>query len=148
MKIYLATRYTAVGLVGNTAAILEQKRYERITKLAARLIVEKGHIVYSPVTSCHPLLKAYKQVSRKLDWAFWVDYNLQFANWAEALVIYEPHGYQNEGFSAGVKAEYNLFHSQGKPLFMLEARTCDLVPFFTSASVPLVNEEEGFSCDW
>lgn len=103
MKIYLATPYTH-----KTEEVM-QARYQCVTK-AAGVIMDQGHIVYSPITHSHPIAKIH---NLPREWSFWEKIDRAFIEWCDELWVYWLSGWPE---SAGLKAEIEIAKELGKPI--------------------------------
>ena len=104
-KIYLATPYS------HPDKNIELKRFEAVNKKAAELM-QRGYIVFSPVSHSHPINKF---TSIKTDWEFWKRQDFQFIEWADELWVLEVDGWDN---SVGVLAEIERAKKLGMPVIM------------------------------
>ena len=105
-KIYLACPYT------HKDPNVVDMRFEVVTKKAGRLLLE-GHIVYSPITHCHPIAMAVKLPT---DFNFWKKLNFEFIDWSEEVRVLCIDGWRT---SVGVAAEIEYANSQGKPVILI-----------------------------
>ena len=77
-RIYLASPYTHKDEKVMTF------RYREALKATARLI-NKGHLVFSPIVHCHPIAVAH---TLPRDYEFWQSYSTSFLlYWAEAVNV-------------------------------------------------------------
>ena len=101
MKIYLCAPFT------HRSRLIRWLRYRRTNRVAAALI-RQGHTVFSPLSHSVPISKHLKNSN---DSAFWVNQDLEFIPWCEALYILRLWGW---GKSAGIKREYAAAIKAGK----------------------------------
>lgn len=109
MKIYLACPYT------DEDETVEEKRFEEVT-YAAGVLMNKGHIVFSPLTHCHPIRKKFGLPGT---WAFWESFDQAFIEWCDLVIVYTIEGWDK---STGVKNEMDICREQGKPLKMFNLK--------------------------
>ena len=101
--IYLATPYSHID---NT---IKWIRYIMITQFTAYLI-NKGLIVFSPITMCHPIATHY---SLPGDWEFWQRFDSQFLEVCSDMIILAQEGWNK---SVGLKNELKIAKSLNKPV--------------------------------
>jgi hypothetical protein len=87
----------------------QEYRFNIVSKYAGDLI-QKGHVVFSPITHCHPIAKI---AGLPGDFDFWQKYSEEFTRWAQ-----EGHVLCLEGWlqSIGVNAEISLLGQMRKPI--------------------------------
>lgn len=83
MKIYLASPYT------HEDPKIMELRYEAAAEKAGELMGE-GHIVYSPITHCHPIAV---KCGLPRDFAYWKRHAKSFILWADELWILRIPGW-------------------------------------------------------
>jgi hypothetical protein len=106
-RIYLATPYS-----DDVSEVMDH-RYEEVTRKAAE-IMNQGYIVFSPITSCHPMAKAF---GLPRTWDFWEKFDRAFIEWCDEVWVYKQRGWRE---STGVNAEIGLADELGKPVIMVE----------------------------
>lgn len=106
-RIYLACPYS------HPDPRIRQYRYEVVTRFAAELI-QKGFIVYSPITHSHPIALI---ADLPTGWDYWQVVDESFLEWCHEMHIVCLPGWKE---STGLKAETELALSLGKPVVLLE----------------------------
>jgi hypothetical protein len=101
MKIYLAVPYT------HDDEDVVESRFETVTIKAGELLNE-GHLVFSPITLCHPIAK---RCSIPGNWEFWEEFDRNFIEWADEIWILMLDGWEE---SIGVNAEIKIANELGK----------------------------------
>jgi len=101
-KIYLATPYS-----DSDPAVMEA-RFEAVTRKAGQ-IINWGYIVYSPVTSCHPVAV---RCSLPRGFDYWQQFDETFIEWCDELWVLQLDGWRE---SVGVKAEVKIAEKLHKP---------------------------------
>jgi hypothetical protein len=76
MKIYLAHRYSG------TEEEMEE-RFQNANRVAG-ILMEEGHVVFSPVSHSHPISKTMKN---ELDVDFWLHQDFPMIEWSNAVWI-------------------------------------------------------------
>lgn len=99
MKIYLAIPYT-----GN-----ELKSF-KVANLVAGELMQKGHIVLSPISHTHPIAM---ECELPKDWEFWKKQDESFIGWCDELWIVPFPGHAK---SRGVNAEIKIAKKLNKPI--------------------------------
>jgi len=100
MKIYLATPYT-----GN-----EEASFKNANRVAGDLM-NKGHIVFSPISHTHPIAC---ECNLPKGWDFWNQFDTAFIEWCDELwVVCNFVDYKQ---SKGVMAEIEISRSFNKPV--------------------------------
>lgn len=85
-------------------------RYEEALRVVARLI-NKGHLVFSPIVHCHPIAVAH---TLPRDYSFWQDYSTSFLlYWAEAVNVLCLHGWME---STGIRNELVIAREAKLPI--------------------------------
>ena len=77
---------------------IRDRRYQQISFVAAELI-KRGELIYSPITSCHPIACDH---GLPTDAAFWLHYDLAFLARCDRLLVLQLEGWDR---SEGVKHE-------------------------------------------
>jgi len=104
--IYLACPYT------DPDSKVREQRFHAATKAAAKLI-ERGAIVYSPITMTHPIDIVLAGTSETLGSDYWVTFDEAFMDVCSEMVILRIHGWDQSG---GIRREIGYFEKQGKPV--------------------------------
>lgn len=73
MKIYLAIPYSGI-----------EEQYFQIANHVAHLLMQQGHIVYSPITHNHPIAKAH---GLPTGWDFWKEFDTVFIDWCDIVYV-------------------------------------------------------------
>jgi len=107
MKIYLATPYT------DLSHEIMQERFELVTRKAGELL-KQGHIVFSPITSNHPIAI---RCGLPVEYEFWKEFCEAFLEWCDEIWVYKLPGWKK---SVGVKAEIKIAGKLGKPVKFIE----------------------------
>ena len=88
---YLAVPYS------NDDPSIRTHRFEMVSRVAAWLM-KHGHIVYSPISHCHPIAK----YGLSGGWSFWQHYDLPFLQYARLFVVLPLEGWHS---SVGIRSE-------------------------------------------
>lgn len=112
MKIYLAVPYSSES----KAVMIE--RFEAVTLKTGELMND-GHIVYSPITACHPVAERCELPG---SWDYWKELDYTFIKWADEVWIYTLDGWKE---SKGVTAEIEIAKLLNKPIKYIEERKND-----------------------
>lgn len=107
MLIYLASPYS------NPSADVMQDRFERVCRVAARLMGEGVHL-YSPIAHTHPIAV---QGSLPRGWEFWEQYDRKLLAACQELWIVTLDGWKE---SKGVAAEFAIAGEMGLPVKYIE----------------------------
>jgi Domain of unknown function (DUF1937) len=99
--IYLACPYT------HEDPALRDARFHQATRAAARLI-EKGEIVYSPITMTHPIDLVLAAESGTLGSDYWVAFDEAFMAFCDEVVVLMIEGWDK---SSGIKREIAYFQA-------------------------------------
>ena len=99
MKIYLAIPYT-----GN-----EFKSF-KVANLVAGELMQRGHIVISPISHTHPIAM---ECDLPKDWKFWKNQDESFIGWCDEMHIVPLPGHAK---SKGVNAEKEIATKLNKPI--------------------------------
>ena len=104
MKIYLAIPYSGI----------EEKSFFIANKVTS-IFMEKGFIVFSPISHSHPIAIQEKVPG---NWEFWEKFDRSFIEWSDELhvVVIGKEGQKLIDNSTGVKAEINIAIELGKPV--------------------------------
>lgn len=116
--VYLATPYTHKDLKVQT------QRYVLVTKAAAWLL-RHGHMVYSPITHCHPMAV---HGGLPNSWQFWRHIDTVYLRHSRMLVLLPLPGWER---SVGVAAEIDLAHRFGVKVCSLagDLESCESLTF-------------------
>jgi hypothetical protein len=101
--IYLASPYT------NPDDAIREKNYELISEIAA-VLTAQGHVVFSPISYGHNLIKFKNMPS---NWAFWFNFCVTFLLKCDKLVVYKMPGWEH---SVGVQEEIEIASKHGIPI--------------------------------
>jgi hypothetical protein len=118
VRIYLAAPYSINGL--NTANV-KQFNFEQVSKVASNLM-QKNHVVFSPVSHSHPI-----QIYGKLetnDLAFWMTQDLPFVEFCDVLCVLMLPGWDA---SPGVKREMEHAMKFKKDIYYLEFKNDEVI---------------------
>ncbi len=107
MKIYLAVPYS------DPSADVRLERFEKVTRKVGELMMQ-GHIIYSPITSCHPIAI---RCGLPTDWGYWEKLDRSFIDWADQVWVYMLDGWKE---SIGVTAEIKIAEQTDKPVRYIE----------------------------
>lgn len=104
--VYLAVPYT------HKDTAIMQKRFELVTEFAANLM-NQGYIVYSPITSSHPVDYYLRKEGINLSSDQWVDFDESFLAVCTSCILLMLPGWEK---SSGVKRELDYFKGVGKTI--------------------------------
>jgi nucleoside 2-deoxyribosyltransferase len=106
-RVYLACPYSSPD---------ESVRRERhhAANIAAAALMNKGYVVFSPISMSHPIAKACTLPG---DWEFWERQDVAFLEWADELHVLRAAGWAS---STGVAAEIRRFREMGKPVLFID----------------------------
>ena len=106
-RIYLAVPYSGT----------DEQRAERFIQVnqCCSCLMKMGHIVYSPITSNHPIAE---QCGLPTGWVFWEKYDRSFIEWCDTLMVLKLKGWKE---SKGVTAEIAIATKMGKHIEYMEA---------------------------
>ncbi len=107
MKIYLGVPYS------DPDEKVMEARFEAVTDKTGELMND-GHIVYSPITACHPVAK---QCALPRTWDYWEQLDRTFIAWADEVWVLKLDGWEK---STGVNAEVGIAKELGKPVKYIE----------------------------
>jgi hypothetical protein len=107
--IYLAGPYSNNAPADRSRKSSAEKRIARFNAIteAARYLIERGSIVYSPLTMTHPIDVRMKQDPGS---AFWVAFDEAFMAHCERLIVLKLPGWDA---SSGVANEIKFFRERG-----------------------------------
>jgi Domain of unknown function (DUF1937) len=91
-------------------------RFRAVTEVAARLI-EKGCIIFSPVTMTHPIDLVMAGDKETMGSDFWVEFDQAFMRACSSLVILTLPGWQE---SNGIKREMEFFIENKKDIYLID----------------------------
>lgn len=104
-RIYLATPYT------HPDPAIRRARFEAVT-LAAGALIQRGFIVFSPITMGHPISETCADIPG--DFAYWETACLSYlSDWATALMVLTLDGWEE---SRGVVREIAVAREWGLPV--------------------------------
>jgi hypothetical protein len=92
MKIYLAAPYSAPTEAEREARFIQANK-------AAAFLMQKGHIVFSPISHSHPIAH---HIGNHLSHDFWLKQDFSFMDWADELWILCADGWEQ---SKGIALE-------------------------------------------
>ena len=103
-KIYLAIPYSG----------LEERSFS-IANLVAGMLMERGDVVYSPISHSHSIAKVSNLPKT---WEFWGRIDMEFLKWADEIVVIvigdNKDGMELIKGSKGVQAEIEMANELGK----------------------------------
>ncbi len=102
--IYLAGPYT------HPDEAVRLDRYEKLTAKAAELMVEGGHVVFSPITHGHAIAVAHDLPT---DFAWWSEQCLGMLRHADKIIVLALPGHDE---SKGVEAEIQFAKTLNIPI--------------------------------
>ena len=102
-KIYLAIPYT-----GN-----ENKSFQ-VANIVAGLLMQQGHIVFSPISHTHPIAM---ECDLPKDWEYWKCQDEFFIGICDEIHVVMLNGYEK---SKGVNAEIKIAKKLKKPIKFIE----------------------------
>lgn len=108
--VYLACPYT------HQDPQVRLARFEMATKAAAHLI-ERGRIVYSPITMTHPIDVVLADEGQTLGSDYWVAFDEAFMEVCSEMLILRIEGWDR---SSGIKREREYFEAAAKPVAFLD----------------------------
>jgi len=108
MKIYLGVPYS------DPDEKVKEARFEAVTDKTGELM-NAGHIVYSPITACHPVAT---RCSLPGTWEYWEALDRSFIEWSDEVWILTLDGWKE---STGVNAEIKIAEDLGKPVKFIGA---------------------------
>lgn len=122
MFIYLASPYSVTDPISEPlAAKLRKKRFEKVCKLAAELMLE-GHTVFCPIAHSHPIeVLGMKNNMQKGD--FWLAQDFKFLANCTDLYVYMMEGWDR---SHGVRAEIEYAEQHNIPIKYIPNRPVKL----------------------
>lgn len=115
--IYLAAPYTSDKQTEDT-------RFKQVTRVAGHLM-DKGYIVFSPITMCHPIRLACGLPG---DWEYWKKYDAIFIEKADCLFILTLVGWRE---SKGIAKEIMLADLFYKPISYIVLESMDRIRILT-----------------
>ncbi|MEC4591908.1 DUF1937 family protein [Nitrospirillum amazonense] len=107
--IYLAGPYSNDAPENPDVAASSEKRLARFNAIteAARHYVEKGNIVYSPLTMTHPI---DLRMTNRLSSDFWVSFDEAFMEHCSRIIVLDLPGWDK---SNGISREIEFFRNKG-----------------------------------
>ena len=106
--IYLATPYS------HKFKFIRNLRYNNVTKVAAKIMDQYGHNVFSPITHSHPI--AVLGNLPALDHEFWLRLDKWYVDRCDELWVYTQHGWRT---STGVRREVSWAYEEGKKVYLV-----------------------------
>lgn len=108
MKIYLAIPYSGMA----------EESFRIANEVSAELM-NKGHIVFSPISHSHPIAVSHNLPT---DWDFWKKFDESFIEWCDELwvIIVGENGNELAEKSKGVMAEIGIAKTLGKKVLALD----------------------------
>ena len=103
MKIYLAIPYT-----GN------ENQSFKVANLVAGVLMQQGHIVFSPISHTHPIAI---ECDLPKGWEYWKAFDESFISFCDEIHIIKLTGYEK---SKGVNGEIEIAKRIGKPIKYIE----------------------------
>ena len=88
--------YLAVPYAHDDVSV-RKNRFELVSKVGAWLI-SNGHVVYSPITHCHPMAK----YGLPEGWQFWQHMDIPYLQYTRLFIVLPLEGWRS---SVGLKAE-------------------------------------------
>src|SRR5262245_37722446 len=113
--IYLACPYT------DAVAEIREERFQAATK-AAGFLIERDHIVFSPITITSPIDITLSGKMGTLGSDFWVRFDEAFMNVCSEMAILTLPGWDKSG---GIARERRFFEDQGRPVWFLDPQLPD-----------------------
>ena len=107
-KIYLGCPYS------HSYPAIREFRFKRVSRMALKLIKE-GHLVYSPITSSHPLCELDEDLPT--DFNYWRELDISFIKWSDILVVLKLRDWEK---SQGLKEEIEIAKSLGKEIVYID----------------------------
>ena len=108
--IYLACPYT------HPSPAVRLQRFQMSAIAAAWLIVRRNKIVYSPITSSHPVNLVMIESKVEMPTELWLKYDEAFMQNCSECIVLKIEGWD---ISTGVKFEMEFFKQAGKPVSFL-----------------------------
>lgn len=96
-------------------------RFNAVTEVA-RVLVEDGKIVYSPLTMTHPI---DLRMRKRPPGSFWVDFDEAFMQHCSEMQILTLPGWDK---SSGVKREAEYFRKKGRAVLELQPEQFGITP--------------------
>lgn len=110
-KVYLAAPYSVYDSLVN--ATWPQVRFD-LVNIAAMRLIRAGCIVFSPISHSHPI--SLTQPPEANTHGLWLEQDLEFAKWADILVVLRLPGVTA---SYGVNKERDWFNDMKKPVYFV-----------------------------
>lgn len=115
MIIYLAAPYTD----GEIA--VRRSRFFATARAAATLI-ERGHIILSPLIMAHPIDQILSADGQELDMDYWIKFDEAFMSNCAELWVLPLDGWKK---SKGIQREIEYFKTRDRPVVYLDATTLE-----------------------
>ena len=104
--VYLAIPYS------HDDVAVQDERFELANRAAAALMA-KGHIVYSPISHCHPIAKAGKL---PVEWEYWKGMAQSYLSCCRIMFVLCIDGWRE---SIGVQGEIDIAQSMDIPVVLI-----------------------------
>ncbi|WP_339026625.1 DUF1937 family protein [Bradyrhizobium symbiodeficiens] len=108
--VYLACPYT------DASADVREERFRAATRAATKLI-EKGLVVFSPITMTHPIDIEMAGAAGTLGSEYWGKFDEAFMSACSELAILKIEGWDT---SLGVARELRFFEARGLPVWFVD----------------------------
>ena len=110
---YLACPYS------HEEPLVREARFVQVTKAAAKLMND-GHIIYSPITHCHPMA-THGKLPRT--WAFWKRIDKVYLAHSKTMMVLPMDGWES---SVGLSDERKMALLFGIPILWLDPSTFEI----------------------
>jgi len=127
---YLATPYS------HDDPEVREERFRIVNEVAGDLI-QKGEMVFSPISQCHPIAKA-KELP--MDWEYWLEFDKAFLECCCKLYVLRIDGWKE---SSGVQAEIKIAKELNIPIEYIdydESNEIDEIDEIDEIETPEVEE--------
>ncbi len=108
LRIYLACPYS------HDSRVIKVNRYRAATQKVGELM-RQGYIVYSPITSSHPVVSQCRDMPT--GWDYWEKADRTFLEWCDEVWVLCLDGWKE---SKGVQAEIKIAEELGKKVVYIE----------------------------
>jgi len=102
MLIYLASSYSHVD------PNIRKQRYEKVLEITAKLIIEQGLIVYSPIVHNHPVVLLHENRTEDCAFEFWRKFDSKMLSRCDQMWILTIDGWNT---STGIREEMKIAES-------------------------------------
>ncbi len=92
---YLACPYT------HQSAIVMRERFEKVSKCAG-LLMQKGHIIFSPISHTHPIAM---QCKLPVEWRYWEKFDTVYLSVCYKMFVLKLQGWET---STGITNEIEI----------------------------------------